>query len=211
MTSKRSRPSAKSRSKGRVSPHNSAAPVRKSSAKLGPSQKAPDFRFTRVSKRGRKPKVRVSELYNRAYDLRLIFQSNLSKLNWKELVAARTEKDLEQALNNAFDRAKEILLCKPGLLLSVLCDRQFPQKDRDAQEQFIADSLAALGQVSIRRSRDIVQRDRSARKKRGKILRREFYIECSCKYEGPAYKDACPQCGAEVSYLDFASGFAMRV
>lgn len=104
---------------------------------------------------------------------------------------------------------REILLCKPNLLFSALHDKKFPRSNREAQEQFIADSLAALGQVSIRRSRDIVQSARTAEKRQGKIIRREFYIECSCGYEGPAYHDACPACGANVSYLDFATGFVL--
>ena len=113
-------------------------------------------------------------------------------------------------LKETHDRARERLLYKPRLLLSTLKDKKFPTRDRDAQEQFIADSLAAEGRVSIRRSRDIVQKDRSARKKRGKILRREFYVECSCGYMGPAFNDACPRCGARFPDLDFASGFAIR-
>ena len=124
--------------------------------------------------------------------------------------AARTDTEIEAVLGGRFDRANEFLLLKVGLFPSVLKDKQFPRQDRNPQERFIADSLAASGQVSIRRSRDLVQRDRTRRKRRGKILRREFYIECSCTYQGPACKDACPKCGAEVSYLDLATGFAMR-
>jgi hypothetical protein len=126
------------------------------------------------------------------------------------MLKAGSEQDLADVLRETLDRARERLLYKPRLLLSTLKDKKFPRRDRDAQEQFIADSLAAEGRVSIRRSRDIVQKDRSTRKKRGKILRREFYVECSCGYTGPAFNDACPKCGAGVSYLDFASGFALR-
>jgi hypothetical protein len=131
-------------------------------------------------------------------------------MKWEQLLAANSEQDVREVLKGTHDRARERLLYKPGLLLATLKDKKLPKQDRDAQEQFIADSLAADGLVSIRRSRDIVQRDRSARKRRGKILRREFYVECSCGYLGPALNDACPECGAEVSYLDFVSGFAIR-
>jgi hypothetical protein len=142
--------------------------------------------------------------------LKLILETNRDRIDWERLLTARSEAEVDLVLGGKFDRANEFLLLKLGLLPSVLVDKQFPKQNREAQEQFIADSLAAEGKVSIRRSRDLVQRERSARKKRGKILRREFYIECSCSYEGPAYRDACPKCGAQVSYLDFATGFAMR-
>jgi hypothetical protein len=139
--------------------------------------------------------------------MKLILETNRKRFDWNQLLVARSEQDLRQVLSETFDRAKESLLYKPELFLAALQDKQFPKLSREAQEQFIADSLAAFGRVSIRRSRDIVQRERSARKKRGKILRREFYIECSCSYKGPAFRDACPDCGAEVAYLDFVSRF----
>jgi hypothetical protein len=164
-----------------------------------------------AKKRGRKSQVRVSGVCNRAYGLKLILEVNRKKFDWEQLLAAKSDENLEHVLSGTFDRAKQDLLCRQGLLLSVLRDRQFPKRSREAQEQFIADSLAALGQISIRRSRDIVQRERSAGKKQGKILRREFYIECSCGYQGPAYQNSCPDCGAAVSYLDFATGFALQV
>ncbi len=151
--------------------------------------------------------MRVSEICNRAYDFRLILEANRKRIDWARLLASSSEQDLSDVLKEAHNRARERLLYKPELLLTTLKDKKFPKQNRDAQEQFIADSLAAEGLVSIRRSRDIVQRDRSARKKRGKILRREFYIECSCGYRGPALNDTCPECGAEVSYLDFVTGF----
>jgi hypothetical protein len=167
--------------------------------------------LTRIKKTpGRKPKVITSEACGRAGDLKLILETNRERINWARLLAIGSKEDLEEVLKAAHDRAREKLLYKPELLLATLKDKKFPRHNRDAQEQFIADSLAAEGRVSIRRSRDIVQQVRSAGKKRGKILRREFYVECSCGYKGPALHDACPDCGAEVSYLDFATGFAIH-
>jgi hypothetical protein len=210
--SKRSRASAKSRAKRRVLPHNSPTPVRKFSAEIKRSQSPPKLGLTQVEeKRGRKPQVRVSEICNRAYDFKLMLESDRKRIDWPRLLQASSEQDLRDVLKETHDRARERVLYKPELFLATLKDKKFPKRDRDAQEQFIADSLAAEGRVSIRRSRDIVQRDRSARKKRGKILRREFYIECSCGYEGPARHDACPDCAAEVSFLAFASGLALQV
>ena len=185
--------------------------MREVSAEIKGSQKHSKLPLTQVGKkRGRKSQVHVSELRNRAYDFKLILEVNRKRIDWARLLEASSEQDLGDVLKEAHNRARERLLYKPELLLRTLKDKKFPKQDRDAQERFIADSLAAEGRVSIRRSRDIVQRDRSARKKRGKILRREFYVECSCGYTGPALNDACPECGAEVSYLDFASGFGIR-
>jgi hypothetical protein len=209
--SKKSRPSAKSRTKKRILPRNTLPPVREYSAQIkvrhGPSKSL----LTRSgNKRGRKSQVIVSEICNRAYDFKLILEGNRKRIDWKRLSAAASEQDIHDALKDASIRAREKFLYKPQLLLSTLKDKKFPKRDTEAQEQFVADSLAAEGRISIRRSRDIVQRDRSARKKRGKILRREFYIVCSCAYAGPALNDACPECGAEVSYMDFFSLFAIQ-
>jgi len=209
--SKRSRASAKSRAKRRVLPHKSPSPVRKFSAEIKSGKRPSKFPLTQVEKkRGRKSQVRVSEICNRAYDFKLILEGDRKRIDWARLLQASSEQDLSEVLKETHNRARERLLYKPELFLATLKDKKFPKQDRNAQEQFIADSLAAEGRVSVRRSRDIVQRDRSARKRRGKILRREFYIECSCGYIGPAFRDACPDCAAEVSYLDFATAFALR-
>jgi hypothetical protein len=209
--SKRSRPSAKSRAKRRRLPHNSPTPVSNSSAEFKGSKKQPKLLLTRAAKkRGRKSQVRVSEICNRAYDFKLLFEQDRGRIDWALLLKANCDEDLAWALKDAYGRPRERLFYKTELLLAALADKQFPKGDRIAQEKFIAESLAAEGRVSIRRSRDLVQREMSIRKKKGKIVRREFYIACSCGYEGPAFLDACPDCGAGVSYLDFASGFALR-
>src|ERR1700739_3404124 len=49
-------------------------------------------------------------------------------------------------------------------------------------------------------ARDIVQRDRSARKKRGRILRRKFYTACSCTYWGPLLVKRLPIAGRSLLY-----------
>ena len=209
--SKISRPSANSRAKRRGLPHNTPTPVRKSSAEFGKLKNQPKSPLTKVGKkRGPKPRGRNLEYCNRAYDFKLLLELDRPRIDWPKMLSANSDEDLAWVLKDVCARARERFFYKSELLLGALKDKQFPKHDRDAQERFIADSLAAEGKVSIRRSRDIVQQDRSARKKRGKIIRREFYIECSCGYHGPAFRDACPDCGAAVSYLDFTSGFALR-
>jgi hypothetical protein len=203
--SKTSRPSAKSRAKGGVLPHNTPTPVRKSSAEFGGLKKKPNSLLTQIrKKRGPKPRGRTSEYCNCAYDFKLLLELDRPRIDWQKMLKANSDEDLAWVLKDVCPRARERFFYKSELLLAALKDIQFPKQDREAQEQFIADSLAAEGRVSIRTSRDLVQADRSARKKRGKIVRREFYIECSCGFQGPAYRDACPDCGAQVSYFDFA-------
>lgn len=161
-------------------------------------------------KRGPKEKIPASEVFNRAYDLKLTFEIAGKLLDWQKLLAAQSQGEVVAAFEAMDEGYRRKFLYKPELTLKCLRDRKFPRRDRNAQEQFIADSLAGDGRVSLRRSRDICQGERSAQKRKGRILRREFYIECSCGFKGPAFRDACPDCGAEVSYLDLATGFGIR-
>jgi hypothetical protein len=158
-------------------------------------------------RRGPKPKIRPSEVVNRAYDLRLTFDIAGKQLDWFKVLAAQSKDEVVAAFEQMNESYRRKFLHKPELILSCLKDSKFPKQDRKAQEEFIADSLAGDGRISIRRSRDICGEDRSKRKHQGKILRREFYIVCSCGYKGPAFHDACPDCNAEVSYLDFSTEF----
>jgi len=47
-------------------------------------------------------------------------------------------------------------------------DPKFPKQDRQAQEEFIADSLAGDGRISIRRSRDICGDERTKEGTKGR-------------------------------------------
>jgi hypothetical protein len=205
--SKRAQSSAQSRSKRRKVPRNSKSPYRKSSAQLAKGLKGSKSILTRSQKkRGPKEKIPPSEVTGRAYDLKLTFEIARDQLDWTKVTSVQTLEELEAAFGTMLEGYRRKFFYKPELTLKCLKDPKFPKRDREAQEQFIADSLAGDGRVSLRRSRDICQRERSKQKRRGKILRREFYIECSCGFRGPAFHDACPDCGAEVSYLDFATG-----
>jgi YD repeat-containing protein len=52
-------------------------------------------------------------------------------------------------------------------------------------------------------SRDICAKGLAEEKAKSphKILRKEFYVECSCGFKGPALNDACRKCGAQISFL----------
>jgi hypothetical protein len=78
-------------------------------------------------------------------------------------------------------------------VFEVIRDPKFPNLRSKSQVNFLADSLAASGLVTFRRSREICAQER--RKVRHVIVRREFYIECTCGYSGPAFHGACPECG----------------
>jgi len=87
-------------------------------------------------------------------------------------------------------------------VLEVIKEKKFPKKPR-AQAKFLANSLAGRPNVEARTSRDICARGLAEEKSKSphKILRKEFYIECSCGYKGPALNDACRKCGAEIPLL----------
>jgi hypothetical protein len=87
-------------------------------------------------------------------------------------------------------------------ILAVIRESSFPQRAK-AQIRFLADSIAGMPEISARRSRDICMEDRQreAAKSSHKILRKEFYVECSCGYKGPALNDACRKCGAAIDFV----------
>ena len=83
-------------------------------------------------------------------------------------------------------------------IFEIIHDPKFPELRAKSQVYFLADSLGGCGLVTPRRSREICAKERS--KVRFTIVRREFYIECTCGYLGPALNSACQKCGtAELS------------
>jgi hypothetical protein len=89
-----------------------------------------------------------------------------------------------------------------GEILNLIRDPLFPKRAK-AQVGFLAESLAGMPEVSARRSRDICAQERQRERTRSphKILRKEFYIECSCGYKGPALDNACRKCGAAIFFV----------
>jgi hypothetical protein len=140
--------------------------------------------------RGR-PGVRPSEIRGRADNYRIIFEQIWDSVGEK-VVQAETVEDVIEALNAAPQHIEEFRAIT-GLILKVKREKKFP-KTRLAQINFLADSLAGRGRVSARRSRDVCEKDRA--KPTHHIIRQDFYIECTCGYEGPARHGACAKCGA---------------
>jgi hypothetical protein len=115
------------------------------------------------------------------------------------LLRARTADDVTAAFTEfAKPYAGDFV---PGLssdILSSLNDPDFPKR-ANPRIKFLARSLAGRSSLSFRTSRDICEKAAAQERLKSPhhILRREFYIECSCGYQGPARDDACPKCGAQ--------------
>jgi hypothetical protein len=156
---------------------------------------------TVFEKRGRGRRgVRASEITGRSHNYRTIFG-----YLWDGLRVPLSEAKDEADVIKAFDEKaqpymREFMPMLAGLVLKVIREPKFPKR-RDAQINFLADSLAGYGTISPRRSRDICDQERAREraKSKYKIIRKEFYIECSCGYKGPARDNACRKCGAEIS------------
>src|SRR5258708_27454365 len=84
------------------------------------------------------------------------------------------------------------------LILQVLKERKFPKQSRKAHINFLADSIGAHGLVTPRSSRDICERERARIERLHHIVRYEFWIKCSCGYQGRSLRHACPKCEAEI-------------
>jgi hypothetical protein len=147
--------------------------------------------------RGRPYKVLASEVSGRAYNYRLIFSQTWEKIGDK-LLRSQTDEDVIRSFETT-PYQWEFQALAP-LILQVLHENDFPKKRAKAQTIFLAESLAARGEVSPRTSRDICAKARKqeAAKSRHHIIRYEFYVECSCGYKGPARDNACRKCGAEI-------------
>lgn len=146
---------------------------------------------------GRPWRARASEVVGRSYNLRLQF-AQIWDTAGEALIRAQTEEDVLGALDLAGQYWRNEFVGIASLVVRVLHDPRFPRKIRQGQINFLADSLAAWGRVSPRRSRDICEQERRKEKRDHHIVRHEFYVECSCGYEGPARDNACRKCGAEI-------------
>jgi hypothetical protein len=142
--------------------------------------------------------VRPSEIAGRAYGYRLIFNQVWDRL-WPLLSKAQTQEEVFGAFQAGSSPYEREFVPVLALAHRVLRDPKFP-KTRDAQVNFLADSLAALGMTSPRRSRDICAEVRAEEKRAHHILRFEFWIECSCGYKGKSRDHACPKCAAKIAF-----------
>ena len=152
--------------------------------------------------RGRPRKCRYSEIWGRAENYRGIFSRLWEKLSGP-LLAVQTKGDVTHVFQtHAEPHVQEFAPRLAGDILEVIHEKKFPKRPR-AQIKFLANSLAGLPSVEPRTSRDICAKRLAEQKAMSphKILRKEFYVECSCGYRGAALNDACRKCGAQISFL----------
>ena len=151
--------------------------------------------------RGRPARVCPAEIAGRAANFRWIFEHVWDRL-WPLLENATREEDVIRAFQEGaspYQRGQFVPLA--ALALQVLRERRFPKRQQ-ARINFLADSLAGVGVITPRRSRDICAQER-ANEKRARnathIIRYEYYIECSCGYKGRSQDHACSKCGARIN------------
>jgi len=161
--------------------------------------------------RGRPRLCRYSEILGRAENYRGIFTGIWERLSGALLAATNEEEVSEVFRSHAQPYTNEFVPRLAGDILEVLREKKFPKKPR-AQIKFLANSLAGRPNVEARTSRDICALGLVEEKARSphKILRKEFYVECSCGFKGPALDNACRKCGAQISLLpELLSGFRL--
>jgi hypothetical protein len=133
-------------------------------------------------RRGRKPAVSPAEVVEHADYVLNIVASLRDRIAWDKLEAARTEPEAESAITGVPPFYREILKNRLAAILVWVREAKFPKKNLERKMRHLADSVGADVLLSPRRSRDVCYeyRKRLAHEKVGRILRREFYIECTC-------------------------------
>jgi hypothetical protein len=163
-------------------------------------------------RRGRPQRVRPSEVYGRALNYRGTFGLVWDKLA-EPLLKSTSEADVVQVFERyAGAYSREFVPALGGLILETVHHARFPKR-REPQIKYLADSLAAYGRVTAKRSREIVAKELAKEKAKLKhrIVRREFYIVCSCGYEGPTYKGECPRRHPGQSKLEISEMLSHRL
>jgi hypothetical protein len=163
-----------------------------------------DVKKSLDSRRGAKPRVSYQSVRLSADHYESVFRTpGLWKRLWPLLRKAKNKEDVARA----FERVKVpdehyFVPSLTTLILKVVRDPRFP-KSESAQIRFFVDAIAARGAVSPRRSIDISQRERAKAERTHQIIRCEFYVVCSCGYEGPSLHGKCAECDAPIVSLPF--------
>ena len=151
--------------------------------------------------RGRPNKIAKSSVVGRAPNYRRALRYVWAELSVPLLASTTAEQVIDAFQKHASSYASNFVPRFADDILALVHDPHFPRRRAKAQIGFLADSLAGRPDVTARRSRDICAEERAAQRTastKHKILRTEFYIECSCGYKGPARDNACRKCGAEI-------------
>jgi hypothetical protein len=208
---KKARSSAQSRSKRRDSPRNHVTPVTRSSANSTTLEKGPKMPLTGIRKKPGPKSHLFGNTLSSAHHALLVLSHSKEKIDLPKLMTAESESDLTVALREVNDQTRSLLVDRWGAAILLWAkEKKYPQYNEEAILRHLADSIGGEGNVSPRRSRDICDGLRREKRNTGQIIRREFYVECTCGYRGPALRDACPDCGAPVSYMDFQFGLGRQ-
>lgn len=150
--------------------------------------------------RGRPQKMQRSWVTGRAKN----YTQMLSKV-WPGLAGPLLAAESEEQIIAAFEKhgqpyAGGFVPSLASEILALIHASTFPTRPK-ARIGFLADSLAGMPTIAARTARDICSKHRANERLKSphKIIRKEFYIECSCGYKGPARDDACRKCGASIS------------
>jgi len=148
-------------------------------------------------RRGPHRQIEPTTVLGRAENNRWILNQIWDSI-WPSLSVAQNPEDVVRSLENGkpYDRD---LVPWAAQILEVLQEKRFPKR-RQARINFLADSIAGIPNVSLRRSRDICVEERARGKDAQHIIRFEFYIECSCGRKGRSIDHACPKCGAKIQF-----------
>jgi len=161
-------------------------------------------------RRGRPAKIPASWVRGRADNYRWIFAQIWNHI-WPGLSKAETRQDVVHSFSGAEIGAYSLeFVTLADLILQVVKDPKFPKRKEQAQINFLSDSIAGYGTFTPRSSRDICERERARIEKVHRILCYEFYIECSCGYQGHSKNHACPKCEAEIQFTT-DSPFGMQL
>lgn len=160
-------------------------------------RKRPIDTFSEKRGRGRPIRMRPTEISGRSGNLRFILGQVWDRL-WPLLSEAQDVASVAQAFKEGSQPYESNFV--PHLVeltLQVIREPKWPKR-RPAQVGFLADSLAAAGALTPRRSRDICAQQRTKDEKTTAIIRYEYWIECSCGYKGRSRNHACPSCEAKI-------------
>ena len=126
------------------------------------------FRLTGITrKRGGQWKVDPDITEGRAYDFAMLLMQVWPELGCS-IINARTPREVASAFDlQPYFRERLAVNPLPELIFQAVRDRDFPKVRSDKQIRFIADSIAAWGNVGITRSRQIC---RLVRKKSERTL-----------------------------------------
>jgi len=155
-------------------------------------------RFSKKPERGRPRKIQPSWVRGRADNYRYVFNQIWDRVG-PHLLKSKTREDVLASFRETEIGGYALEFVRMAdVMLQIVRDPDFPRKRREAQINFLADSLGGEGTVTPRSSRDICARERARIQSAHKIIRVEVWIECSCRYKGRSKNLACPKCEAEV-------------